>query len=34
MTAYLPNSDALLRSTLRDTIRRLRRIRAKAGKDE
>lgn len=32
---YLPNSDGLMRSTLRDTIRRLRRIRAKAGaKDE
>lgn len=35
MADYIPNSDALMRSTLRDTIKRLRRIRIKAGaKDE
>lgn len=32
---YIPNTDGLMRSTLRDSIRRLHRIRAKAGaKDE
>ncbi|KPI82691.1 hypothetical protein ABL78_8295 [Leptomonas seymouri] len=32
---YLPNTDGLMRSTLRESIRRLHRIRAKAGaKDE
>lgn len=32
---YIPNQDGLMRSTLRDSIRRLHRIRAKAGaKDE
>lgn len=32
---YIPNTDGLMRSTLRDTIRRLHRVRAKAGaKDE
>ncbi|KAG5506973.1 hypothetical protein JKF63_05719 [Porcisia hertigi] len=32
---YIPNADGLMRSTLRDTIRRLHRVRAKAGaKDE
>ncbi|AIN97343.1 Qb-SNARE protein, putative [Leishmania panamensis] len=28
---YIPNTDGLMRSTLRDTIRRLHRVRAKAG---
>ncbi|KAG5481130.1 hypothetical protein CUR178_06362 [Leishmania enriettii] len=32
---FIPNTDGLMRSTLRDTIRRLHRVRAKAGaKDE
>lgn len=34
MSEYIPNSDGLMRSTLRDTIKRLKRIRRKAGKED
>lgn len=34
MADYIPNSDGLMRSTLRETIKRLRRIRKKAGKED
>ncbi|ORC92527.1 putative syntaxin [Trypanosoma theileri] len=34
MMEYIPNSDGLMRSTLRDTIKRIRRIRAKAGRED
>lgn len=34
MADYIPNSDGLARSNLRETIKRLRRIRAKAGKED
>lgn len=34
MADFIPNSDGLMRSTLRDTIKRLRRIRKKAGKED
>ncbi|KAH9589384.1 hypothetical protein LSM04_007801 [Trypanosoma melophagium] len=31
---YIPSSDGLMRSTLRETIKRIRRIRAKAGRED
>ncbi|EPY34066.1 syntaxin of plants SYP7 [Angomonas deanei] len=34
MADFLPTSDGLMRSTLRDTIKRLRRIRVKAGRED
>ncbi|KEG10213.1 putative syntaxin [Trypanosoma grayi] len=34
MSEYLPSSDGLMRSTLRETIRRIRRIRARAGRED
>ncbi|ESL11427.1 hypothetical protein TRSC58_00821 [Trypanosoma rangeli SC58] len=34
MTQYLPSGDGLMRSTLRETIMRIRRIRRKAGRED
>ncbi|EPY20748.1 syntaxin of plants SYP7 [Strigomonas culicis] len=34
MTDYIPNTDGLMRSTLRESIKRLRRIRVKAGRED
>ncbi|RNF11566.1 putative syntaxin [Trypanosoma conorhini] len=34
MAQYLPTSDGLMRSTLRETIMRIRRIRKKAGRED
>ncbi|EKG02880.1 hypothetical protein TCSYLVIO_006083 [Trypanosoma cruzi] len=34
MAEYLPSSDGLMRSTLRETIKRIRRIRSRAGRED
>ncbi|KAH8612040.1 hypothetical protein ERJ75_000949400 [Trypanosoma vivax] len=34
MRSFMPNSDALIRSTLRETIKRIRRVRTKAGRSD